>query len=66
MAALYKIQEKARCLLVRDGVTITAEEVCLKQNCPKEWKTLCKNDPASVSIVLPLCKYITVSVSCRF
>ena len=49
MAALYKIQEKARDLVVRDGVTITAEEVCLKQNCPKDWKTLCKNDPASVS-----------------
>ena len=54
MAALYKIQEKARDLVVKDGVTITADEVCVKQNCPKEWKTLCKNDPASVSSVLPL------------
>ena len=54
MAALYKIQEAARDLVVKDGVTITGEEVCVKQNCPKEWKTLCKNDPASVSSVLPL------------
>ena len=48
IATLYKIQEKGRDLVVRDGVTITAEEVHLKQNCPKEWRTLCKTDPASV------------------
>ena len=48
IATVYKIQESERNLVVRDGVTITAEEVRLKQNCPKEWRTLCKTDPASV------------------
>ena len=63
MAALYKIQEKARDLVVRDGVTITAEEVCLKQNCPKDWKTLCRNDPASVSVCASIVLVSIIDVS---
>ena len=46
----YRIDEEGRDPDVLDEVTITAEEVTVKQKCTREWTTFYRIKPASVSI----------------
>ena len=45
---MYRVGEDERNLIAKDGVTISAKEVFLEQNCPNEWRTFCKAKPVSV------------------
>lgn len=66
IASGYKVHKDARNIIAKDGVTITAEEVCLEQNCPSKWETFCRADPASVSTSaahwskLAVCSYLQI------
>ena len=52
IASQYRICEEERDPVVKDGVAITAEQVCVKQNCSTEWRTFCKTKPASVTKII--------------
>ena len=48
IASQYKLPKEEGDPVVKNGVTIIAEEVVLIQKCPKDWKTFCRTKPASV------------------